>query len=66
MSATTSWSIAELREAGLLRAVAEAGTREVYLVTAGGDAQEIAEASAAAINVHRQDPDPGWGFTPAL
>ncbi|MFF3265336.1 AAA family ATPase [Streptomyces sp. NPDC002932] len=38
---------AELRETGLLRAVADAGTRAVSRVMAGGDAQEIAEASVA-------------------
>ncbi|MER5503118.1 AAA family ATPase [Streptomyces sp. NPDC002561] len=44
---------AELREAGLLRAVAEAGTRAVSRVMAGGDAQEIAEASVADMQAAR-------------
>lgn len=44
---------AELREAGLLRAVAEAGTRAVSRVMAGGDAQEIAEASVADMRAAR-------------
>ncbi|MFJ2645053.1 AAA family ATPase [Streptomyces sp. NPDC087511] len=44
---------AELREAGLLRAVAEAGTRAVSRALAGGDAQEVAEASVADMQAAR-------------